>query len=717
VKDTARTTDKTKVDELTREFLIESQEGLDRMEYCLTGLETHPDDSNLLAEIFRAVHTIKGTTGFLGLHRLEKLAHCGENLLGLLRDGKLEITSEIITGLLQLLDGLRAILLLIEATGAEGQRAIDDDTALITYLDGLQLSAPVASQLVQHGPTGTSPTAATPNAADSTLRVHVDVLNRMMNLVGELVLTRNQILQLHVPGESFTGLARRLDLVTGELREVVMQARMQPVGHVFSKFPRMVRDLAKTCERTVTLTLEGQETELDKSLLEAIRDPLAHAVRNAIDHGIERPEQRLLAGKQAAGSIRLRAFHDGGYVVIEVTDDGAGISAEKIRLKALERNLITPERAAVMDERALLQLIFLPGFSTAEQVTNISGRGVGMDVVRTNVEKIGGKVEIESHPGIGTTLRMRIPLTLAIIPSLVLSVEGQSFTVPQNILVELVYFAPGKSASMVEWVDNTPVYRLRDALLPLVWLEQVLGLRPAPMREDFADSYSGRRALYMAVLEADGRRFGLVVEDLLGPEEIVVKPLEHTLQNSGIFSGATVLGNGSLALVLDPAAIAVRAGISVTNKEEERQKTIAIRSDADETMSEFLVFELEPGVSTAIQMAEVERIESVTTGQLERVRGSLFLQYRGEVIPLEDPAGIMQEKHSERDAVVLVCRNNSQQGILAHAVLDVAKGRYLKSQDSAGQTLAMIDNRILSVYQLAAIPSLCTPLYLQKEVA
>jgi two-component system chemotaxis sensor kinase CheA len=711
------TTDKTKVDELTREFLIESLEGLDRMEYCLTGLETHPDDGELLGEIFRAVHTIKGTTGFLGLHRLEKLAHCGENLLGLLREGKLDITTEIITGLLRLLDGLRAILRLIEATGAEGKRAIDDDTELIAYLDSLQYGGPAAGTLVHQNATVPSPVAATQSAADSTLRVHVDVLNRMMNLVGELVLTRNQILQLQVPGEIFTGLSRRLDLVTGELREVVMKARMQPVGHVFSKFPRMVRDLAKTCGRNVTLTLEGQETELDKSLLEAIRDPLAHAVRNAIDHGIERPEQRLLAAKPAAGNVRLRAFHDGGYVVIEVADDGAGIFAEKIRLKALERKLITPERAAALDERALLQLVFLPGFSTAEQVTNISGRGVGMDVVRTNVEKIGGKVEIESQPGIGTTVRLRIPLTLAIIPSLVLSVEGQSFTVPQNMLVELVYLAPGKSASMLEWVDHAPVYRLRDTLLPLVWLAHVLGLQPAPMRADFADSYSGRRGLYMAVLDADGRRFGLVVEDLLEPEEIVVKPLEHTLQNAGIFSGATVLGNGSLALVIDPAALAVRAGIKPVTRDEVGLKTVAAHSGLDDGSNEFLIFEMEPGLCCAMQLAEVERIETVTTGQLERVRGSLFLQYRGEVIPLEDPGGMIHEKSAAREAVVLVCNRNARQGVLAHAVVNVAEGRLLKSQDNTGQPLVMVDNRILSVYQIAATPERSVPLYLQKEVA
>ncbi|MGA8042079.1 MAG: Hpt domain-containing protein, partial [Terracidiphilus sp.] len=425
------------MDELTREFLIESQEGLDRMERCLTELEERPGETPLLAEIFRAVHTIKGTTGFLGFKRLEKLAHAGENLLGLLREGRVQATGPVITGLLQLLDGLRLILKTIEAEGEEGE---EQDGALIALLESLQTLMPGAREpdlrmqdatalvktpfavevavaeaapahrAAEAGRPVSLPVPAAPvelegealrvrgggaSAVESSLRVDVALLNQMMNLVGELVLTRNQVLQATSCDPKMTMLTRRLDMVTADLREAVMRARMQPVSHVFSKMPRMVRDLSQSLGKRVRLEMEGQETELDKSLLEAIKDPLTHAVRNALDHGIELPDARRSAGKGIEGLLRLRAVQEGSHVLVEISDDGAGIAVEKIRARALERGLISAGRAAQLGERELMQLIFLPGFSTASQVTNVSGRGVGMDVVRTNVEKIGGKVEID----------------------------------------------------------------------------------------------------------------------------------------------------------------------------------------------------------------------------------------------------------------------------------------------------------------------------------
>jgi two-component system, chemotaxis family, sensor kinase CheA len=354
------------VDDLTKEFIAESQEGLDRMERCLTELETRPGDGEqLVGEIFRAVHTIKGTTGFLGFERLEKLAHAGEHLLGSLREGKLAVTSDLISGLLRLMDGLRAILTLIEATGSEGTRAGDDDTALIAELAALNVAGPVVAAVAgsaaiavgQHPAAVAAVPVVMANAAalsDKTLRIDVEVLNRMMNLVGELVLTRNQMLQSGVEATNFPELARRLDSVTADLRETVMQARMQPVGNLFGKFPRMVRDLAQTCGREVRIEFSGQETGLDKSLLEAIKDPLTHAVRNAVDHGIEAPAVRVMAGKPSEGCLRLRAFHQSGSVVIELADDGAGIAIERVLAKAVERGLVTPEQAEGMTEREAL---------------------------------------------------------------------------------------------------------------------------------------------------------------------------------------------------------------------------------------------------------------------------------------------------------------------------------------------------------------------------
>ena len=391
--------------------------------------------------------------------------------------------------------------------------------------------------------------------SEKSLRIGVEVLNRMMNLVGDLVLTRNQILQSDPAAANFPELARRLDGITADLRETVMQARMQPVGHLFNKFPRMVRDLARTCGREVRIEFSGAETGLDKSLLEAIKDPLTHAVRNAVDHGIEPPAQRRLAGKPTEGCVRLKAFHQNGSVVIEIVDDGAGIEIARVLAKAVERELVTAEQAAGMTEREALQLIFLPGFSTAAAVTHVSGRGVGMDVVRANVEKVGGSVEIESRIGAGTTLRLRVPLTLAIVPALVVRSGGESFALPQSALVELVYVPEREVDAAVERIGAAEFYRLRERLLPMVWLDRLLGL--------VAEWQVETQGFYMAVLEAEGRRYGLVVEELLAPEEIVVKPLSAVLREIGLFSGATVLGNGTLALILDVAETAARAGVKV----------------------------------------------------------------------------------------------------------------------------------------------------------
>src|SRR6202000_470197 len=349
-------------------------------------------------------------------------------------------------------------------------------------------------------------------------------------------------------------------MVTADLRESVMKARMQPVSNVFSKFPRIIRDLSQSLNRRVRLVLEGQETELDKSLLEAIKDPLTHAVRNSMDHGIEPPDVRVENGKDPEGTLKLRAYQESSHVIIEVSDDGAGIRVEKVRAKAIERGLITADRAALRTERELLQLIFPPGFSTAEAITNVSGRGVGMDVVRTNVEKIGGKVEVDSRPGKGTTLRLRIPLTLAIVPALIVYSRGQSFALPQGALSELVHLSAEQLQAQVEWLEGAALYRLRGRLLPLVFLGSLL-------KQPEVDDQP--REAYIAVLNAEGRRYGIVVDGLADPEEIVVKPLSSLLKQIGRLSGATVLGNGEMALILDPGAIATRSNIGMALEDDE----------------------------------------------------------------------------------------------------------------------------------------------------
>jgi len=748
------------MDELTREFLIESQEGLDRMERCLTELEERPEDAGLIGEIFRAVHTIKGTTGFLGFTRLEKLAHAGENLLGLLREGKLTADRPTVTGLLELLDGLRSILKSIETQENEGEGG---DAVLIGRLEVLQAprgaeqtgpsemhiparasaaagskprdrakasaAAPVLpSPTIPAPPPTAEPAAAPPpppapepeqaavpskspgaaggTAVESTLRVDVTLLNRMMNLVGELVLTRNQVLQATAADPNMTLLSRRLDMVTADLRESVMKARMQPVSNIFSKMPRIVRDLSQSLGRKVRLQLVGQETELDKSLLEAIKDPLTHAVRNSLDHGIEPPEVRAAAGKDPEGTLQLRASHEGSHVVIEVSDDGAGIAVEKVRQKAIERGVITPERAAHLAERELLQLVFLPGFSTAAAVTNVSGRGVGMDVVRTNVEKIGGKVEIDSRPGKGTTLRLRIPLTLAIIPALIVHSVKQSFALPQGALSELVHIPPEQAAKAIEWIEGAPLHRLRGKLLPLVFLDRLL--MPEIEHQATTD-----RDNFIAVLNADGRQFGLVVDGLADPEEIVVKPLSSVLKSIGLYSGATVLGNADLALILDPGAIALRAGVTMSAEDETEQAAEAEAEAAQTASLEYLLVET-AGRNAAVPLKDVLRIEQLPFSRIEYIGYRPVLNFDGQLLPIEDAGGILaaaQGDPSLADAnlIVVVCREgNRQVGIAVSHVLDVAAGSDLFEAGSSHRAggVTLLKQRVTGVVDLGGVEPL-----------
>jgi two-component system chemotaxis sensor kinase CheA len=749
------------MDELTREFLIESQEGLDRMERCMTDLEVRPQDAELLGEIFRSVHTIKGTTGFLGFKRLEKLAHSGENLLGLLRDGKLTVNEPLITGLLKLLDGLRSILKAIETEGGEGE---GDDSALIARLEELQApakakqavhakvganAAPAASSApppvsappqAASAPTAPAPAPAAPvesmpaaavqaaapavpvvpvapvvtapvpeveadatrqrtpttgaaagSAAESTLRVDVVLLNRMMNLVGELVLTRNQVLQATASDPNMTMLSRRLDMVTADLRENVMKARMQPVSNIFSKMPRIVRDLSQSLGRRVRLQVEGQDTELDKSLLEAIKDPLTHAVRNSLDHGIEPPAVREAAGKDPEGTLKLRASHEGSHVIIEVSDDGAGMAVEKIRQKAIERGIITPERAAQLGERELLQLVFLPGFSTAAAVTN--------------VKKIGGKVELDSRTGKGTTLRLRIPLTLAIIPALIVRSVNQSFALPQGSLSELVHVPPEQAAKSIEWIEGAPLYRLRGNLLPLVFLDRLLV--PGTQRDmTAADNF-------IAVLDAEGRRFGLVVDGLADPEEIVVKPLSAVLKDIGLYSGATVLGNADLALILDPGAIAVKAGVTLTtNAAEEEAARLAAAEDESNAAKgmEYLLVEV-VGRRAAVPLADVLRIEQLPLSRVEYIGYRPVLNFEGQLMPVEDSGGVLTAAGSdpETQVIVVVCREgNRQVGIAVSHVLDVAAGGDLFEAGTEQRTggVTLLKDHVTGVVDLGGVPPL-----------
>jgi len=439
------------MDDIVKDFLIESGENLDRLDQELVKLEADPRSSELLASIFRTIHTIKGSSGFLGFQRLDRVAHAGENLLSKLREGELLLTEEITSGLLAMVDAVRSMLDEIGSTESDGEKDYPELLVTLQRLQGENGTTGVAEgEKVEdetasnqaNGKKAQEASATEPQAAAAveTVRVGVPLLDRLMNLVGELVLARNQLLQF-AGGTADAGvhaISQRMNLIASELQEDVMKTRMQPIGNVWAKFPRTVRDLALSCGKEVRLETVGQDTELDRTIIEAVKDPLTHLVRNAVDHGIESPEVRRQAGKSAAGVLTLRAFHEGGQVNIEIADDGAGLDRDRIRRKAIERGLISAEQAARMAERELFNLIFLPGFSTAERVTAVSGRGVGMDVVRTNLEKIGGAVDLDSEPGKGTTVRIKIPLTLAIIPALVVRCHAERFAIPQISLTERV---------------------------------------------------------------------------------------------------------------------------------------------------------------------------------------------------------------------------------------------------------------------------------------
>jgi two-component system, chemotaxis family, sensor kinase CheA len=726
--------------DIVQDFLVESYENLDRLDRDLVGLEKNPQDREALAGVFRTIHTIKGTCGFLAFNKLEKVAHVGENLLTRLRDGQLTLNPEITTALLGMVDAVRQMLKEIGSTGQDGDV---DYPELRETLTRLQTSAIASVVLAPNLPPAADPTPssageicafpapketlpvpsetvlstpaarieepkkkgealrkpsrgkiggllvergvvqaadiaraleeqehgdrrrlgeilvalglakaedvlaaqqtleAKPQTAPDSIRVGVNLLDKLMTLVGELVLARNQLMQLTNMLED-TGLqavSERMNLIATELQEQVMKTRMQPIGNIWGQFPRTVRDVALGCGKEVEIEMEGKETELDKTIIEAIKDPLTHLVRNSVDHGIELPEERVKVGKGRAGRLILRAFHEGGQVNIEISDDGAGLNVERIRKKAVERGLITAEQAAHMVEREVCTLIFRPGFSTAEKVTNVSGRGVGMDVVKTNVEKIGGTVDVQSSLGHGTTVRVKIPLTLAIIPALVVTCGGERYAIPQVSLLELVRIEADEPGKGVELVHGAPVYRLRGRLLPLVYLSRELKLDA-----EAGPQIGSEGAVNIVVLRADDRRFGLVVDQINDTEEIVVKPLRKQLKTVRTFAGSSIMGDGKVALILDVLGLAQRASVV----SETRERSVAEKSTESFAIARekqtFLLF-AGPGDSRmAIPLSTLARLEEFPVAQVEMSGSQWVTQYRGQILPLVRLNVAMEER-------------------------------------------------------------------------
>ncbi len=742
------------MDEIVQEFLVESQENLDQLDRDLVALEREPGSRELLSSVFRTIHTIKGTSGFLAFGKLEAVTHVGENLLSRLRDGVQEMTPETTTVLLGMVDAVRVLLGQIEATGAEGELDVAAVVETVTACAEGRLAptatsepvvevgmavveAPVAEPVpapkAQDAPAAAPPVkkpraprrstkpAAKPAAtvveaalpveapapvaapavpapaaavsvavavavaepvaeeesvspgrrsvSDTSIRVDVVLLDTLMRLVGELVLTRNQLVR--VAGEQrevpLLRAAQRLNLITSELQEGVMKTRMQPIEHIWNKLPRVVRDLSLTCGKKVRLEMEGQDTELDRTLLEAVKDPLTHLVRNAVDHGVETPTDRADVGKPEEGVLLLRAFHEGGHVVVEVTDDGAGVDTVAVADKAFRQGLITGEQAAKMTDHDLLLLLFKPGFSTAAAVTNVSGRGVGMDVVKTNIERIGGTVDVESELGRGTTWRLTIPLTLAIIQALTLECGGERYAIPQLSVHELVCL-DGQAGRSIEYVSDAPVYRLRGKLLPLVRLSDTLGLPPSEPTEG--------GEIYIAVLQAEGRKFGLVVDRVLNTEEIVVKPLSGRLKGVGVYAGATILGDGRVALILDVQALARRSHLAA-EAVERAELALGVTDQAAHRTGERLLVAGVGERRVAIPLDMVTRLEEFAAESIERVGSREVVQYRGSILPVLRLATLLGSYSTEDRPtvqVVVYSERGRSVALAVDAILDIVEG-------------------------------------------
>jgi two-component system, chemotaxis family, sensor kinase CheA len=758
------------MDDLINEFLVESTENLDRLDSELVKLETDPSSQELLSSIFRTIHTIKGSCGFLGFSKLEKVAHVGESLLSRLRDGKLSLTPEFTSGLLAMVDAIRIMLGAIQTTEQDGNETYPE---LIETLNKLQNqgpeppskaateatlpkepskkqqndrvkenaaeSVPLASVTAQPGqvppvpPEPPAPSAAAPgenspaqrptddsrskNAAAESIRVDVHLLDRLMNLVGELVLTRNQITQFSArqTDPNLISPAQQLNLLTSELQEEVMRTRMQPISNVFDKFPRVVRDVATARGKQVLIEMVGKETELDRSLLEAIKDPLTHIVRNSVDHGIEIPEERVARGKRPEGHLKLRACHEGGQVLVEISDDGAGIDTARVKSKAIERGVITAPQAARMSEGELLNLVFLPGFSTAEKVTNLSGRGVGMDVVKTNIDRVNGTVDLQSYLGKGTTIKIKIPLTLAIVRAVIIQSNGKRFAIPQVSIQELVRLDADRVRTEIESVHGVPVYRIRGRLLPLVYLNQELKLA-----KQAAGQADQEEATNIVVLQANDHPFGLVVNEINDSEEIVVKPLSKQLRALKIFAGATIMGDGKVALILDVVGLAQNANIlSEAHDQALAEKTAELAESQDPRIEKqtFLLFAGPDDSRMALPLSAVARLEEFPAEDVEKSGGEWVIQYRGKILPLIRLDVVLEERRTRlrhpKQAVapdpmqVVVCNDEGRTlGIVVERILDIVEDRADVKSPAVREGIlcaVVINDRVTELIDIPAI--------------
>lgn len=779
------------MDDLLSEFLTETNESIATLDVELVTLEQNPDSPGLINEIFRLVHTIKGTCGFLGLPRLESVAHSGENVLGKFREGTLEVTSDGVSLILDAMDRIKEILDHLEKTGAEPEgsdqdliNALDDfavnggataasaerpnqadleetvaaareevavqpaasdakandeivfadaepepvadsqsddplyDAALGRTLKEGEVPLDELERIFQETessvdiPDPKANAQAEPVAVDNSakdkakdkaatagetdengapvvrqsIRVGVDLLEGLMTMVSELVLTRNQLLQLvrGMEDSEFSVPLQRLSNITTELQEGVMKTRMQPIGNAWAKLPRIVRDLGKEINKKINLEMIGAETELDRQVLELIKDPLTHMVRNSADHGLEPTADRAGVGKPDVGTIVLNAYHEGGQIIIEVSDDGRGIDVEKVGQKALANGLTTESELEQMSDQQIQNFIFKAGFSTAENVTNISGRGVGMDVVRTNIEKIGGVIDLKSRPGKGSTFTIKIPLTLAIVSALIVESANERFAIPQLSVVELVRTSNQENGHRIEKIHETPVLRLRDRLLPLIHLNQALGLAQPVSADDeqaaaaaeendnvvnLSDHRDPDEGKFVVVTQVGNFNFGIVVDGVFDTEEIVVKPVAPILRDISVFSGNTILGDGSVIMILDPNGIASTSTVTHNTEEDGDIHTHAKTTANDGTS--MLIFRAGGGEPKAVPLSLIARLEELPVENIERTNGQLVVQYRENLMPLVKMDPNMELSPEGRQPVLVFADGERTMGLVVDEIVDI----------------------------------------------
>ncbi|WP_441232115.1 hybrid sensor histidine kinase/response regulator [Tardiphaga sp. 215_C5_N2_1] len=728
------------MDDLLREFLTETNESLDTVDNQLVRFEQDPNNAKILDNIFRLVHTIKGTCGFLGLPRLEALAHAAETLMGKFRDG-MPVTGEAVTLILTTIDRIKEILGQLEATEAEPE-GVDEDLigelhhmvekgmeSMTESAPPIAPEAPVAAEpaplivptlerelrpgevsleelerafqetAIEVAPPAAAapvappapvaekpaaPKAAAPKpaakktavevdqpeadkVANQSIRVNVDTLEHLMTMVSELVLTRNQLLEISRRHEDteFKVPLQRLSTVTAELQDGVMKTRMQPIGNAWQKLPRIVRDLAGELGKQIELEMHGADTELDRQVLDLIKDPLTHMVRNSADHGLETPAERAAEGKPEQGTIRLSAYHEGGHILICIADNGRGLNTERIKAKAISNGLATEADIEKMSEAQIHKFIFAPGFSTAAAITSVSGRGVGMDVVRTNIDQIGGTIDIKSVAGEGSSVTIKIPLTLAIVSALIVEAGGDRFAIPQLAVVELVR-ARANSEHRIERIKDTPVLRLRNKLLPLMHLKKLLQIDDGSS----ADPENG----FIVVTQVGNQTFGIVVDGVFHTEEIVVKPMSTKLRHIGMFSGNTILGDGAVIMIVDPNGIAQELGALASNAHEIADENAAMRAMNAEQLTSLLVFRAGSAQPKAVPLGLVTRLEEVGVDKVELSNGRYMVQYRDQLMPLVQMEGVTV-RTSGTQPILVFADDGRSMGLVVDEIVDIVEER------------------------------------------